>query len=497
MTSEGSKGSISKFRLENEKVDHDVEFGEIQQFDELVYTKEEEHKLVRKIDLLILPSLCLIFFAQYLDKQSITYTSVFGLKTDLQMTGNQYSWCSTGFYLCQLFTTFIFIYFMTMVNRTLLIGVSVVAWGICCTCLGATQNYAQFVAVRCLLGATEAACQPCTLLVTQSWYRKKEHPYRMAAWLSMNSLAQIFGSFFMYGVGITNQSSLADWKIMFIICGVISTFIGTLFVIAIPFTPEKAWFLSERERKIALYRIYAESDRFGGSIFSKEQMYECLKFDWLTWCSLAFGFLVCVTSGTTVFQSLILSDFGYDKFQNMEYGSPSGAVQLAFVWIGVLLVMIFPNYRTVIVQLLVIVPIVGNALLLGLPNNAGWGIIVASWLGSVITCSMSILLSLNASNIRGHTKKSIANNLFFVGYCLAAVIYPQWWNFSKDPKFHAGLGVNLASWGLLEILMGYYRWKVLRENKKRDEFEKQEDLPEYNIYDDVTDKQDLRHRYSC
>ncbi|EPX75385.1 membrane transporter [Schizosaccharomyces octosporus yFS286] len=484
----------------NEKIhNHDVEIGvgEIQQIDELAYTEEEERKLVKKIDLLILPSLCLIFFAQYLDKQSITYTSVFGLKTDLHMTGNQYSWCSTGFYLCQMITTFIFIYLMTKVNRTLLIGVSVVAWGVCCTCLGATHNYAQFIAVRCLLGATEAACQPCTLLVTQSWYRKKEHPYRMAAWISMNSLAQIFGSFFMYGIGKTNKSSLADWKIMFLICGIISIVIGTLFVIAVPFTPEKAWFLTDRERKIALHRIYIESDRQGGSQFSKEQMFECLKCDWLTWSSFAFGFLVCVTSGTIVFQSLILNDFGYDKFQVMIYGSPSGAVQLAFVWIGVFMVMGFSNYRTVIAQLLIIVPIVGNALLLGLPSKAGWGIVVSSWLGSVITCSMSILLSLNASNIRGNTKKSIANNLFFVGYCLAAVVYPQWWDYSKDPKFRVGLAVNLALWCLLEILLVYYRCKALRENKKRSELEKQEDLPIYSIYDDVTDKQDLRHRYSC
>lgn len=40
------------------------------------YTAEEERAVLRKIDLTILPMMCVVFFLQYLDKQSLSYTSV-------------------------------------------------------------------------------------------------------------------------------------------------------------------------------------------------------------------------------------------------------------------------------------------------------------------------------------------------------------------------------------------------------------------------------------
>jgi hypothetical protein len=40
------------------------------------YTKEEEKRVLRKIDCAILPMMCFIFFLQYLDKQTLSYASV-------------------------------------------------------------------------------------------------------------------------------------------------------------------------------------------------------------------------------------------------------------------------------------------------------------------------------------------------------------------------------------------------------------------------------------
>lgn len=66
----------------------------------------------------------------------------------------------------------------------------------------------------------------------------------------------------------------------------------------------------------------------------------------------------------------------------MLYTAPSGAVQILFIWIGVLGCYLFPNNRSLIVMILVIVPLVGNILLLKLSLSSGWGMIIASWLVS-------------------------------------------------------------------------------------------------------------------
>jgi hypothetical protein len=39
-------------------------------------TPEEERAVVRKLDMVILPLMCFVFFLQYLDKQSLSYAAV-------------------------------------------------------------------------------------------------------------------------------------------------------------------------------------------------------------------------------------------------------------------------------------------------------------------------------------------------------------------------------------------------------------------------------------
>ena len=58
-------------------------------------TAEEEKKVLRKIDLRIVPILFLIYMLQYLDKNSINFASVYGLQDGTHLVGQDYSWLST------------------------------------------------------------------------------------------------------------------------------------------------------------------------------------------------------------------------------------------------------------------------------------------------------------------------------------------------------------------------------------------------------------------
>lgn len=55
-------------------------------------TPEDERKLLRKIDWHIMPMLCIVYGLNYLDKTTVSYASIMGLKTDLNLVGQEYSW---------------------------------------------------------------------------------------------------------------------------------------------------------------------------------------------------------------------------------------------------------------------------------------------------------------------------------------------------------------------------------------------------------------------
>lgn len=69
-----------------------------------------------------------VFFTQYLDKQSLSYASVYGLLTDLDLTAKQYSWLTSCFYISQLASEGPFIYLMSRLPIAKFIGSTVIIW---------------------------------------------------------------------------------------------------------------------------------------------------------------------------------------------------------------------------------------------------------------------------------------------------------------------------------------------------------------------------------
>ena len=53
---------------------------------------QEARRVLRKIDLHILPLLMGTYMLQYLDKSSINFAAVFGLETGTHLKGQDYSW---------------------------------------------------------------------------------------------------------------------------------------------------------------------------------------------------------------------------------------------------------------------------------------------------------------------------------------------------------------------------------------------------------------------
>lgn len=73
---------------------------------------------------------------------------------------------------------------------------------------------------------------------------------------------------------------------------------------------------------------------------------------------------------------------GYSKFDTLLYTAPSGAVQVAFLWIGVFGCWLFPGNRILVTMALIIPPLAGSVLLMRLTVDAGWGMIASAWLVS-------------------------------------------------------------------------------------------------------------------
>ena len=62
------------------------------------FTPEEEKKLIRKVDFRILPLIAVNYAFFYIDKTTLSYAAIFGIREDLNLKGMDYSWLSSIFY---------------------------------------------------------------------------------------------------------------------------------------------------------------------------------------------------------------------------------------------------------------------------------------------------------------------------------------------------------------------------------------------------------------
>lgn len=104
---------------------------------------------------------------------------------------------------------------LTRLRPSLYLPFWVLVWSIVSASTGAVQNYGQLVAVRILLGISEAPFFPGVYFLMSSWYTRRELGLRMAILYSGLIIATAFSGLIAAGVfaGLGGAHGLAGWRV--------------------------------------------------------------------------------------------------------------------------------------------------------------------------------------------------------------------------------------------------------------------------------------------
>nr|POF27636.1 putative transporter [Quercus suber] len=342
-----------------------------------------------------------------------------GIKNDIHLTGDDYQWLSSMFYFVGLDTRF-----LERLPLAKYSSACVIAWGTVLCCFAAVQDFGGAVAIRFLLGVCEAAVTPGFVLLTSQWYTNKEQGTRTGIWVSFNGWAQILGGLVAYGIAkgtADGQTSLAGWKIVFLVTGLLTVVMGVIFWFVIPDNQLNARWLSKEDRVLAVERIRINSQGIGNKTFKWYQFREAM-LDPLTWAFFFFALIADIPNGgiSNFFSQLIVS-FGYTAQESLLYGTPGGAVEIitlvATGWAG-------DRYgnRLLFASTGYILSIIGMSLIVGLPLDQNSGRLGGYYLTQASTTGFICFLSLISSNVSGYTKKTTVCALFLIGYCVGNII---------------------------------------------------------------------------
>lgn len=122
-------------------------------------------RLVRKIDVVLLPFLALLYLLSFLDRTNIGNARLAGLEKSLGMTGLDYNVALAIFFPFYVAAEIPSNIMMKKTRPSIWIPTIMVAWGICCTLMGIVKNYPGLLVARAALGIAEGGLFPVCLLL--------------------------------------------------------------------------------------------------------------------------------------------------------------------------------------------------------------------------------------------------------------------------------------------------------------------------------------------
>ncbi|KAL9618711.1 MAG: hypothetical protein Q9160_006590 [Pyrenula sp. 1 TL-2023] len=457
-------------------------------------------RLLRKIDLTIIPCLMFTYFLQFLDKTTISYTSVMGMRQDTHLKGQDYSNVSMMFYVGFLAAEFPTQWLAQRVSRLgKYLGVNIMLWGVVLASMAGADSYAALMVQRTLLGIFEAPVAPILVLIIAMWYRKGEQGRRVSFFYVCNSLTMVFGGCVAYGASFTH-SHFASWRIFFLIIGLITILLGFTVFMVLPDSPVKASSFSDAEKIAALIRTKDNQSGTQNAKIKMDQVLASFK-DVRVWLVALSVLLTSIPNGgISNFSSILLTTFGYSSQEALILNTPGGAVGVVVVLLSGYLSDKW-NDRSLVMLICLLPTIAGAGIMYGLDptgipkhHSKGW-LLFASYLTGTFGAAFMLLLAWNASNLAGHSKKVTVNALTLVAFCTGNILGTQTFQDSEAPGYKSGkiaiIATLTAQIGVCFALR-YCNDRLNRLNRERlagMSEEEKEIMREKAAYSDLTDRE--------
>ncbi|KAJ7261884.1 major facilitator superfamily domain-containing protein [Mycena rebaudengoi] len=217
-----------------------------------------EKRLVRKLDIRLLPTIFVIYIMNYIDRNGVTTARLQGLQEDLGLTNLKYSVVLSILFASYCPAQIPSNMILNKVTRpSWYIGGCVIAWGLTSALTGVTTNYGGILACRVFIGLPEAAFYPGAMYLLSRWYTKKELAFRSAILYSGLLLSNAFGALIAAGIlgGMEGRRGIRAWRWLFYIEGAITITIGFMSIWALPDYPHNTRWFSADDRRLAQARL--------------------------------------------------------------------------------------------------------------------------------------------------------------------------------------------------------------------------------------------------
>ncbi|KAF1346408.1 high-affinity nicotinic acid transporter-like protein [Lizonia empirigonia] len=393
-----------------------------------------EAKLVRKLDVYIIPVVMLLYLLSFLDRVNIGNARLYGLEEDLEMNSTQFQTAVSILFVTYILSEVPSNLVLKKLRPSRWIAFITTAWGIIATLTGVVQSYGGLIACRLLLGAVEGGLFPGMAVYLTFFYTKRELALRIGYLFVSAALAGACGGLLAYAIGhMDGIAGQRGWPWIMILEGIPTLILGVATWWILPDNPETAYFLTDEEKVFAAARL------------TRQTGYTKKAADWKVWlfCFAQFGSDTMLYGFSTFLPTII---------RGIMPKASSAMVQVLTIpcyALGAITYLVVAHFsdkqqkRAFYSILLGVVSIIGYAMLIS-PSSS-----VTHYAGCFLVAMglyvcVGIPLAWLPTNLPRYGKRTSATGLqLSIGNCagiMSSFLYPA----KEGPRFIRGHAVTMA-----------------------------------------------------
>lgn len=196
---------------------------------EATWTPEEEKRVVRKTDMLLLSWLCVMFFGLQLDRGNLSNANADNFLDDMNLTTDDYNNGNTIQLLAFLSAEFPVQLITKRYGFRRVLPLMMFAWGTVSWAQSWMHERAGFYVTRALIGACEGGFIPGAILYATYFYTSKELSIRLGVFWSTLNVARVISALLAAGIlemrGINGKPG---WFWLFLLEGLLTVLLAVI-----------------------------------------------------------------------------------------------------------------------------------------------------------------------------------------------------------------------------------------------------------------------------
>ncbi|CAK7206455.1 hypothetical protein SEUCBS139899_009250 [Sporothrix eucalyptigena] len=425
-------------------------------------------RTIRKVDLIILPTMTVILALCFIDRTNMGLAKVIGMGTDLNFKSNEYAISLLvffpGYCLCVLPNNYILSkvpvrYWLTFLSFS---------FGILTLASGLVHTFNGLAAVRAFLGVCEAGVYPTIVVVMSVWYPKFYFGKRLTTVCAGASLLSALSGVLAYAFSHVHSPGYNGWRYIFIIEGSISAFVALCAFFVLDEYPRESKFLNTEQRDLTVRLLTQDREKESQEKLTISTILHTLQ-DWKVWI-FAILYMLCVTGtyGLAYYIPLILnSQMGFTGAISQLLTTPPYFYGF-ILSVAVSSLSDHHKIRSPYIVGLELSVIMGMVLMRWGPNTGSQYLGLFFNLGSSLVLGPLIVVWAvdNASN---HVKRSVTSGLQLSFGAIGGIIGSTVFRAQDAPYYTPGIIVVLCSSFVIAVVAAFFYFYFGKQNKLRKE----------------------------